>query len=542
MTQKRPRLLGPLGWRLFAAFTLVAVGAVVLLATVATLSVEHQTTALADRQIAQTERAIVRALQTAYARAGSWDTVDLGPVQALAQEAGIPVLIVDVSGSPVATLTPHEQDSSGDHPSTVTATTTATRPGQGPGTSRSRTPTAAKTATGQRSSHAPTGTGPRIGRSGAEEPGEDHGGNASGAGQGNGRGLPAAAPAGLVSVAATPSPRPPAAGRTTLPIIVRGTQVGSVTFGEPVSSSTDTGQARAQILDAVWIGGALAIVLAALAALVVSRRVSRPVVALVAATDALERGVPDSTSRLRGGPGEIGQLSRAFDRMARTLQREDQLRRALVADVAHELRTPVTTLLGLTEELLDGLSDPTPERFASLHDEVLRLRRLVDDLAVLSAAQAATLTLQQRPVDLLATAADVVELLAPQFADAEVTVDVVGEPVVFSGDDTRLRQVLTNLLTNAAKFTPAGGHVLVEVSTGDAHAMVTVTDTGPGIPADELAHVFDRFWRGRGAAGRAGSGIGLAVVAELTAAHGGTVSAESPPGGGARFTVRLPLG
>jgi signal transduction histidine kinase len=355
--------------------------------------------------------------------------------------------------------------------------------------------------------------------------------------------LLAAAPAPAPALASpTPAQAPPRPSADAVPIVVDGHRVGSVVFGAPLPTDSATGRARGEILDALWIGVALAVVLAAAAALLVSRRVSRPLVALVAATGALERGSPDATSRLRAGPGELGQLSRAFDRMARTLRREDELRRALVADVAHELRTPVTILLGLTEELLDGLTEPTPERLASLHDEVLRLGRLVDDLATLSAAQAAGLALQRQPVDLAQTVEQVLDVMQPQFDDSQLTVEIRTAPLAVIGDDARLRQVLTNLLTNAVKFTPAGGRVLVEVRREGDEAVVTVADTGPGIPADELPHIFDRFWRGRAAAGRAGSGIGLAVVAALVEAHGGTVAAESAPGGGARFTVRLPAG
>jgi signal transduction histidine kinase len=114
------------------------------------------------------------------------------------------------------------------------------------------------------------------------------------------------------------------------------------------------------------------------------------------------------------------------------------------------------------------------------------------------------------------------------------------EPVIVQGDPTRLHQVITNLLSNAVKFTPAGGRVTIELRSDDGWATLTVTDTGPGIDADELPHVFERFWRGRRATGTAGSGIGLAIVADLVAAHGGTTSVERAPGAGARFVVRLP--
>lgn len=227
--------------------------------------------------------------------------------------------------------------------------------------------------------------------------------------------------------------------------------------------------------------------------------------------------------------------------MARNLRREDQLRRDMVADIAHELRTPVTILQGGTEELLDGIADPTPGKLTSLHDETLRLGRLVDDLATLAAAQAAALTLHKAPVDLGKLAADAARALAPQFTEAGLRLNLDTAPAVAVADEARLTQVATNLLTNAVKYTPSGGEVTVTTRAGAGSARLTVADTGPGIPAADLPHVFERFWRGTGAKARSGAGIGLAVVAELAAAHGGTASAASPPGTGAVFTVTLPV-
>ncbi|MGN6524142.1 MAG: sensor histidine kinase, partial [Actinomycetes bacterium] len=194
-----------------------------------------------------------------------------------------------------------------------------------------------------------------------------------------------------------------------------------------------------------------------------------------------------------------------------------------------------------TEAIIDGVSEPTPERLVSLHDEVLRLERLTDDLATLSAADAAALSLHRAPVDLVGLARRSVDALAPVLDDAGLSARVDADcPVVVGGDDTRLVQVVTNLVNNAAKFTPSGGSVRLTVLRVDDDAVLTVADTGPGIPADELPHLFERFWRGSAARVHRGTGIGLSVVHALVVAHGGTVTADSPPSGGARFTVRLP--
>jgi two-component system sensor histidine kinase BaeS len=227
--------------------------------------------------------------------------------------------------------------------------------------------------------------------------------------------------------------------------------------------------------------------------------------------------------------------------MARSLRHEDQLRRDMVADIAHELRTPVTILQGGTEELLDGIADPDPARLTSLHDETLRLGRLVDDLATLAAAQAAALTLQRAPADLGKIAAAAADALESQFTEAGLTLNLDTPEAAVSADEARITQIVTNLLTNAVKYTPPGGQVTLTTRADADAARLTVADTGPGIPAADLPHVFERFWRGTGAKGRSGAGIGLAVAAELAAAHGGTLTAASPPGGGAVFTLTLPV-
>jgi two-component system, OmpR family, sensor histidine kinase BaeS len=169
--------------------------------------------------------------------------------------------------------------------------------------------------------------------------------------------------------------------------------------------------------------------------------------------------------------------------MAATLKREDELRRSMTADIAHELRTPVTILQGGTEELLDGIASPTPARLTSLHDETLRLGRLVDDLATLAAAQAAALTLHRAPADLGKIAAEAATALELLFTEAGLRLHLDTAPVTVSADEARITQIVTNLLTNAAKFTPPGGQVTLTTRADGASARLTVADTGPGIAA-----------------------------------------------------------
>jgi two-component system sensor histidine kinase BaeS len=239
-------------------------------------------------------------------------------------------------------------------------------------------------------------------------------------------------------------------------------------------------------------------------------------------------------------PGELAELSKAFDHMAETLEKEDELRRTLVADIAHELRTPLAVLQASTEALADGVIEPNAQTLSTLRDEALRLSRSVEDLEVLASAQAAGLTLENRPVDLAQVAAHAADAIETRLAATDLTLVRQLEPVVVWGDKARLHQVVANLLSNAAKFTPAGGHISLKVEASNHEARVVVADTGIGIPTDELPLVFERFWRGRAARRVSGSGIGLTVVAELVHAHGGEVTVASPEQKGASFVVTLP--
>jgi len=323
-------------------------------------------------------------------------------------------------------------------------------------------------------------------------------------------------------------------------VIVDGRAVGAVVLRFP----TETMDAERHVRDAlsraaltgIIVSGAVALIVA----VYVSIRVTRPVIALTSAAGDLAAGRRDSRVDLTGAPGELRSLADAFNEMADHLDREDQLRRNLLADVAHELRTPLTILQGNTEAMLDGIDEPAPAAIASLHDEVLRLSRLVADLETLAAAEAAGLQLDSVPVDLSDIVRNTVDLLGPLAQDADITIDVVGDPAPTKGDPDRLQQIVVNLITNSVKFTPPGGRVTIATTTEAGRAILRIADTGPGLRDDELPHLFERFWRGHTTAKAPGSGIGLAIVAELVAAHHGTLDAANSAVGGAEFTITLP--
>lgn len=345
-------------------------------------------------------------------------------------------------------------------------------------------------------------------------------------------------------VAATPAPAPRTESGAVLSrtVVVADQPVGlaRLRFVERGLPSPER-RLRDALAREVAAGAGLAALFALAVAVTVSRRISRPVLALTSAVRAVERG--DSTARVgaHNAPGELGELAAAFDRMADALARENSLRRAVVADVAHELRTPLAILQASLEAIADGVADITPVQLSSLKDEVLRLGRLVDDLETLADAEAAVLPNERRPVDLAEVAARAASQLTLQFEAGGVHVGTHFTPAVVDGDEQRLHQVVTNLLTNAMKFTPPGGNVRLEVGGADGVARLKVTDTGVGIHPEELPHIFERFWRGSQARVVAGSGVGLTVVAELVRAHQGDIVVESTPGHGTQFTVTLPL-
>jgi signal transduction histidine kinase len=278
---------------------------------------------------------------------------------------------------------------------------------------------------------------------------------------------------------------------------------------------------------------AIATLVALLLTVVVSRRITRPIEQLTAAVQDIARGEVPAHVQV-SGRDEIARLATSFNAMADAVTAQHELRRRMVGDVAHELRTPLTNLRCELEAIQDGLAVPDTARVASIHDEVLHLQRLVEDLQDLAVAEAGALQLDLERVDLGAAVARIVG------AQAEVAVE---HGIVVAADPTRLRQVVHNLLANAVRHTPDGELVQVRVARDDAGATVSIVDRGPGIPARDLARIFERFYRVDEARGRerGGAGLGLAIVRRLVELHGGRVWAESVEGEGATFTFTLPL-
>jgi signal transduction histidine kinase len=330
------------------------------------------------------------------------------------------------------------------------------------------------------------------------------------------------------------------------PVSLRGQQVGSVTlrFGHTgLAGAMEHFQAERW---PAWIMAAVvAALIALLAALLLAGRITGSLDRMIRVARARGRG--DLTVRVGdvAGFSEIRELAKAFDQTADARDKQDRLRRNLVADVAHELRTPIAVLQAGHEAMLDGLTEPTPANLASQHDETLRLARMVDDLQRLASAEAAALQLRLIPCDLAAIVQDAADSLADAFDSAGISLCQRLAEAQVRCDPTRMREITTNLLTNALKFTRPGGTVLIETGPGkpgSEQARLTVTDTGIGILPEDLPRVSERFFRSARTSGIAGSGIGLTIVAEIVRGHQGSMEIHSEPGTGTTITITLPAG
>jgi PAS domain S-box-containing protein len=272
-------------------------------------------------------------------------------------------------------------------------------------------------------------------------------------------------------------------------------------------------------------------------------------VSLVRGQDGVVRGISTiarDISDRRAAEAERDALLSELAEQNDRLRELDGMKDDFVASVSHELRTPLTSIRGYLELVReDGGLSPEQDRMLGIVDRNAdRLLGLVTDLLFIAELDAGNLHLNATPVGLVAVAAESVEAASPRAHAAEIELNLeADDPVVVPGDRTRLAQVFDNLISNAIKFTPAGGRVDVRVFRSDASAVVEVSDTGTGIPEDERLHLFERFFRTSGAIRAAvpGTGLGLAIVGAIAASHGGTVSVESADGGGARFLVSLPL-
>jgi two-component system sensor histidine kinase BaeS len=329
-------------------------------------------------------------------------------------------------------------------------------------------------------------------------------------------------------------------------VVVDGQVVGrALVTGESPPLATQEARYLARTNRASLFAALAAVVIALILGVFLARSLTRPVRELTAATQAMAQGKLDQQVPVRS-QDELGELAASFNRMSADLARSNELRRQMTADIAHDLRTPLTVMAGYLEALRDGVLQPGPERFETMHHEALHLRRLVEDLRTLSLADADELTLNCEPVPpalVLEQAAAAYQHQAEQ-QGIDLRVQIDSQLPRINIDPDRIAQVLGNLVSNALRYTPTGGQISLGATQQGSHVLLTVQDTGVGMHPDELPHVFERFYRGDEARQGDGgeSGLGLPIAKSIVELHRGTISVRSMPGQGTTFTIILPVG
>ncbi len=288
------------------------------------------------------------------------------------------------------------------------------------------------------------------------------------------------------------------------------------------------------ILVASLAAGMIAIIIG----ITLARKIVAPVQSLTNASLAMSKG--QYSARLKPSIGELGEMAVAFNTMATTIETQERLRYTFSRDIAHELRTPLMILQGQIEALQDGLIPSSEETLSSLHNEILRLTRLVADLETMASADSAGFSLHNQIIYLDELVEQTLADFHGPLKEANLFIkSQLDEHVEVLGDPNRLHQIFTNLLSNATKFVPPGGTIEITLKNNDSYAHLSISDNGPGIEELEIPFIFDRFFRGKGVKST-GSGIGLAVVADLVQAHNGEISVESKKGHGTTFLLRFP--
>lgn len=341
---------------------------------------------------------------------------------------------------------------------------------------------------------------------------------------------------------------PPTELEDALPIEVAGQTVGWVTLGSFEGGRNDFAYSPeadflANLNRTTLLIAAGAAVLALLLGFILARTISHPISELKTATQRVAQGQLGHQVAVRS-PDEIGQLAASFNQMSADLARANQLRRQMTADIAHDLRTPLSVLQGYTEALDDGKLPGSSDIYQAMHRQVKHLNRLVEDLRTLSLADAGQLSLHPQsvaPRDLLEHS---VLVYAPQAEQQQVTLhlNLPDNLPRIQVDPDRIVQVLGNLISNALRHTPNGGEIRLAAKSENQHLVLQVQDTGAGIAPEDLPHVFDRFYRGDKSRSQNGeSGLGLAIARSIVEAHHGRISASSPPGQGTTFSITLPV-
>ncbi len=328
------------------------------------------------------------------------------------------------------------------------------------------------------------------------------------------------------------------------PIILGEQRIGTLIVTPLDAPATPAGDFMGAVNRSTLWAGIAASGLAVILGSALFVQIIRPLRRLSLATQGIAAG--DLGQRVRvNGQDEISQLAMTFNQMAETLQHYTTERQNMISDIAHELRTPLSIIQGNLEAMLDGVMPTTSEELASLHQEALRLNRLITDLRTLSLAEAGQLHLQKRSIEPGALVEQVAARmhLTAQAKNIALETDIADPLPEIQADPERLAQVMTNLVDNALRYGPNGTRVVVGAFSVAGCVKLSVSDDGPGIPPEDVPHLFERFWRAEKSRNRVtgGSGLGLVIVKQLVEAHHGQVQVESHVGRGTRFEVQIPI-
>ena len=330
-----------------------------------------------------------------------------------------------------------------------------------------------------------------------------------------------------------------------LPVLYQGSVVGYATLvGADVGALDSVPTFPAGQTWSLLLVGMLTLALAAACGWLMARHFLRPVRDLAAATRQMAEGAYDC--RLpEDRNDEFGELVQALRQLAVTLREHEFSRRKWVANTSHELRTPISVLRAQIEAMQDGIHRADPKTLGVLHGEVMGLSRLVDDLYTLARADVGELKVEMLPVEPVAILDDVADAFLPRFSAAGLTLEVTGHPDrpwISLGDQTHLARLFTNIIENSARYTDAGGKLSVHILAKANTLVLRFDDTAPGVPDDDMPHLFERFYRVENSRNRqqGGSGLGLSICRGIVEAHGGQMTATSSPLGGIRVEIVLP--
>jgi two-component system sensor histidine kinase BaeS len=330
-----------------------------------------------------------------------------------------------------------------------------------------------------------------------------------------------------------------------LPILVDEREVGRLILGSNVFRVNQAGQAFLERINQVLLLSAIgATVVGLLLGVVLARTFTRPLREMIAATRAVADGDLEQRVAVRSGD-ELGKLAVAFNQMNDRLAHARDLRRQMTADIAHELRTPISVILGHAEAVHDGVMSPSTELFDIIHDEASRLSRLVEELRTLSLAEAGELVLTRQTISPKALLENAIAAHLPNAQQRGITLNLEIEPDLtqINVDPDRMAQVLSNVLSNALRYTPQGGYINLCAKRFADGVELRIQDSGPGIDPEELERIFDRFYRSDKSRQRdeSGSGLGLAIAKSIVEGHNGRIWAESEPGQGVTIVIALPV-